>query len=118
MNLEFVRIGRGLQVRTKRAEYESEGSLFRGPPMLVDKITSGLMLFNPTNFYQFEEISSYWLVRQISVFSLFFIGQPAIHITVYNRTLTNIENTTRAVHSCNSWFKLFESVSTGEPSKL
>ena len=28
---------------------------------------------------------------------------PAVY-TVYNRTVTNIENTVRAMHSCNSWF--------------
>ena len=29
---------------------------------------------------------------------------------MYNRTVTNIENTARAVHSCNSWFLFFCSV--------
>ena len=32
---------------------------------------------------------------------MLFIGQPA---TVYNRTVTNIENTMRAVRSCNKCF--------------
>ena len=26
---------------------------------------------------------------------------------MYNRTVTNIENTVRAVHNCNSWFSYY-----------
>ena len=76
-----------------------------GPPMLVDKTKFDLMLYNHTNFYQFEESSSYWSVETNISFCLLFIGKSATHsvITVYNRTVTNIENTVRAVHSCNRW---------------
>ena len=44
-----------------------------GPPMLVDKTNFGLVLYNHANFYRFEETSSHWSVRKISVFSLLFI---------------------------------------------
>ena len=42
-----------------------------GLPMLVDKTNFGLVLYNHANFYQFEETSSYWLVKGISVFLCF-----------------------------------------------
>ena len=29
--------------------------ILHGPPMLVDKTSFGLVLYNPTNFYRFEE---------------------------------------------------------------
>ena len=76
-----------------------------GPPMLVDKTKFDLMLYNHTNFYQFEESSSYWSVERISVFVCFSLvnQRHTSVITVYNRTVTNIENTVRAVHSCNRW---------------
>ena len=75
--------------------------------MLVDKTNFGLVVYNHANFYRFEETSSYWSVKRISVFLCFsLVNQRNISgITVYNRTVTNIENTARAVHSCNSWFK-------------
>ena len=39
--------------------------------MLVDKTNFGLVLYNHANFYRFEETSSYWSVKRISVFSAF-----------------------------------------------
>ena len=51
-----------------------------GPPMLVDKTNFDVVLYNPTNFYQSEETSSYWSVKRISVFFLLFIGQPVTHL--------------------------------------
>ena len=70
--------------------------------MLVDKTNFGLVLYKHANFYWFEETSSYWLVKRISVFLCFsLVNQQHIsRITVYNRTVTKIENTVRAVHSC------------------
>ena len=50
-----------------------------GPPMLVDTTNFGLVFYNHANFYRFEETSSYWSVKQISVFSPLFIGQTATH---------------------------------------
>ena len=77
-----------------------------GPPMLVDRTNIGLVLCNHVNFYRFEETSSYWSVELISVFLCFSLlnQRHTSVITVYNRTMTNIENTVRAVQSCNSWF--------------
>ena len=79
--------------------------LLHGPPILVDKTNFGLVIYNHANFYRFEESFSYWSVKRISVFSLLFIDQSA-HLRHHNVnfTVTNIENTVRAVHSCNSWF--------------
>ena len=85
-----------------------------GPPMLVDKtnfarpINVGLGICNHTNFYRFEKTYSYWSVKRISVFLCFSLVnlRHTSGITVYNRTVTNIENTVWAVHSCNSWFCL------------
>ena len=76
-----------------------------GPPMSVDKTDFGLVLYHHANFNRFEETSSYWSVKQISVFLCFSLvnQRHTSCITVYNRTVTNIENTVRAVHSCNSW---------------
>ena len=74
--------------------------------MLVDKTNFGLVLYYHIYFYRFDEPSSYWSVKRISVF-LCFSSVNQWHnsgVTVYNRTETNIENTLRAVHSCNSWF--------------
>ena len=76
-------------------------------PMLVDTTNFGLVLYNHANLNRFEETSSYWLVKRISVFLCFsLVNQPHTSgITVYDRTVTNIENTVRrAKQSCNSWF--------------
>ena len=84
-----------------------ENNKLHGPPKLVDKTNFGLVIDNHANFYRFEETSSYWSVKRISVF-LCFSSVNQRHtscITVYNRTVTNIENTVRAVHSFNSWLK-------------
>ena len=35
------------------------------PLMLVDKTNFGLVIYNHTSFYPFEEPSSYWSVKQI-----------------------------------------------------
>ena len=80
--------------------------------MLVDKTNFGLVLYNHANFYQFEELSSYWSVARISVFLGFALvnQRHTSVITVYKCTVTNIENTLRAVHSCNGW--LFLSVNS------
>ena len=42
-----------------------------GPPMLVDKTKFGLVLYNHANIYRFDEPSSYWSVKRISVFPWF-----------------------------------------------
>ena len=70
--------------------------------MLADKTNFGLVLYNNANFYRFEETSSYWLVKRISVFLCFSLvnQRHTSGIIVYNRTETNV----RAVHSCNGWF--------------
>ena len=74
--------------------------------MLVDKTNFGLVLFNHANIYRFEESSNYWSVKRVSVFLCFLLvnQRHTSGITVYNRTVTNIEKTVRAVHSCSSWF--------------
>ena len=66
--------------------------LLHGPPRLVDKTNYGLVLCNHANFYRFEDASSDWSVKRISVF-LCFSSVKQRHtsgITVYNRTVTNI----------------------------
>ena len=77
--------------------------------MLDDKTNFGVVLYNPTNFYRFEETSSYWSVKRISVFLCFSLVNEChtSAITVYNRRVTNIENTAKAMHSCNSWLYAF-----------
>ena len=62
--------------------------------MLVDKTNFGLVLYSHANFYRFEETSSYWLVELTSVFLCFSLvnQRHTSGITVYNRTVTNIEN--------------------------
>ena len=70
--------------------------------MLVDKTNFDLVIYNRANFKQTEETSSYWSVKRISVFSLL----SDIPATSQCITVTNIENTVRAVHSCNSSFLL------------
>ena len=67
------------------------------PPMLVDKTNFGLVLYNHANIYRFEKISSHWSVKRLSVFLCFSLVNQ-------RRTVTNIENTVQAAHSCNSWF--------------
>ena len=75
--------------------------------MLVDKTNFGMVLYNHANFYRFEEISSYWSVERISIFLCFSLVNQrhtsGITVNMYNRTVTNIGNTVRAVHSCSSW---------------
>ena len=60
--------------------------------MLFDKSNLGLVLYNHTNFYRLEETSSYLLVERISVFlRVSLVNQRfSSGITVYNRTVTNI----------------------------
>ena len=79
--------------------------LLHGPPMLVDKTKFGLVLYNHANHYRFEETSSYWSVKPISVTLCFSLvnQRHTSGITVHNRTVTKIENTLGALHSCNSW---------------
>ena len=91
-----------------------------GPPMLVDKTNFGLVFHNHANFYLIEKTSSYWSVKRISVFLCFSLvsQRHTCSITVYNRTATNIENTVRAVHSCNSRFvPVFSANKDGPSSK-
>ena len=59
--------------------------------MSVDKTDFGLVLCNHANFNRFEETS----VKQISVFLCFSLvnQRHTSCTTVYNRTVTNIENT-------------------------
>ena len=63
--------------------------------MSVDKTDFGLVLCNHANFNRFEETSSYWSIKQISVFLCFSLvnQRHTSCTTVYNRTVTNIENT-------------------------
>ena len=79
-----------------------------GPPKSADKTDFGLVIYNHANFYRFGETSRYWSVKQMSDFLCFsLVNQRHIScITVYNRIMTNIENTVRAVHSCNNWFSI------------
>ena len=76
-----------------------------GPPMLVDKTNFGLVLYNHTNFYRFEETPSYCFVKRISIFLCFSLVNQwqTSSITVYNQTVTSIENTVRVMHSCSGW---------------
>ena len=46
-------------------------TILHGLPMLVDKTNFGLVLYNHSNFYWFQETSSYWPVKSISVFLCF-----------------------------------------------
>ena len=80
--------------------------LLHGPPMMVDNTNFGLVLYNHAKFCRFEESSSYWSVKRISVFLYFSLvnQRHTSGITVCKQTVTNIENTVRAVHCCNSWF--------------
>ena len=80
--------------------------LIASPQMLVDETNFGLVLYNLANFYRFEETSSYWSVKRVSVFLCFSLvnQRHTSGFTVYYRTVTNIENTVRAVRSCNSFF--------------
>ena len=87
--------------------FTSLSKLLHGPPMLVEKTNFGLVLYNYANFYPFEETSSYWLVKEYQFFSAFHWATSDTSITVYNRTVTTIENTVQAVHSCNSWFSFY-----------
>ena len=74
-------------------------SKLHGLLMLVDIM--------PT-FIGLKKTSSYWSVKRISAFLCFSLvnQRHTSGITVYIQTVTNIENTARAVHSCNSWFGL------------
>ena len=89
--------------------------LLHGLPMLADKTNFGLVPYNHANYYRFEESSSYknLSVKRISVFLCFSSVKPqhTSTITVYNSTVTNIENTVRALHSHNSWFAIIFSSS-------
>ena len=65
--------------------------------MLVDKTNFGLVLYNHVNFYRFEKTSSYWSVKRILVFLCFSLvnQRHTAGITVYDRNVTNIEDTVR-----------------------
>ena len=87
--------------------YRFQNGQYCTAPMLVDKTNFSLVLYNHANFYQFEDTSDYWSVKRIFVFLCFSLvnQRHTPSITVYNRTVTNIENIVRDVHSCNSWFQ-------------
>ena len=89
--------------------------LYNHAPMLVDKTNFGSVLYNRTNFYRFEETSSYWSLKRISDFLCFSLvnQRHTSGITENNRTVTNIENTVPAVHSYNSRFFLWDSYCPG-----
>ena len=104
-----------LRKKTYKMKFSAVGNFvvnskqeLHGPPMLVDKTNFGSVLYNHANFYRFEEISSYWSVMRRSGFLCFSLVNQRYTsaITVYNRIVTNFENTVRAVHSSNSWSKL------------
>ena len=61
--------------------------------MSVDKTDFGLVLCNHANFNRLGETSSYWSVKQISDLLCFSLvnQRHTSCITVYNRTVTNIE---------------------------
>ena len=65
------------------------------------------MPYNHANVYRFEEtsISSYWAVKRISVFLYFSLvyQRHTSRITVYNHTVTNIENTLRPAKCFRYW---------------
>ena len=63
--------------------------------MLVDKPNFGLVIYNHAKFYQFEETSSYWSIKQIPVFLCFSLVNQGhtCGITEYNLTVTYIKNT-------------------------
>ena len=54
--------------KVKKYVYCFRNLILHGPPMSVDKTDFGLVLCNHANFYRFEETSSYWSVKRISVF--------------------------------------------------
>ena len=84
--------------------------LYNHAPMLVDKTNFGSVLYNHTNFYRFEETSSYWSLKRISDFLCFSLvnQRHTSGITENNRTVTNIENTVPAVYSYNSCFYVID----------
>ena len=88
-------------------------------PVLVDNSNSGLVLYNQANFYR---LRIHLVIGQLNEchFSLLFIGQPATPsgITVYNRTVINIENTVRVVCGCNSWFETLKEASLQLQTKM
>ena len=92
--------------------------LIASPQMLVDETNFGLVLYNLANFYRFEETSSYWSVKRVSVFLCFSLvnQRHTSGFTVYYRTVTNIENTVRAVRSCNSFFLFLSGTLCCDPS--
>ena len=63
-DVEIMKIGQDFNSYCKQKELQ-------GPPMLFDKTNFGLVIYNQANFYRFEETSSYWLVKRISVFLCF-----------------------------------------------
>ena len=67
------------------------------PPMLVDKTNFGSVIYKHANFYRFEKTSSYWSVKRIAGFLCFSLvnQRHTSGISVYNRTVTNIDNAVR-----------------------
>ena len=80
-----------------------------GPPMLADKTNFGLVFYNHANFYRFQETSIYWSFKRISVFLCFSLVKQrhTSGITVYNRTVTDIENTVRACIAAIAGYVLY-----------
>ena len=77
--------------------------------MLVDKTNFGLMLYNHANFYRFGETSNYWSVKRKAVFLCYSLInlRHTPGITVYNRTVTNIENTVPCIAAIAGIFAYF-----------
>ena len=70
------------------------------PPMLVDETNFGLVLYNNANF---KGLRKHLVIGQLNEYQFF----SAFHWSTSDpppaSQCTNIGNTARAVHSCNSW---------------
>ena len=72
---------------------------------LIRPMNIGFVSYNHANFYRFGEHLVIGQLNEYQCFSAFhWSTSDTSGITVYKCTVTNIENTVRALHSCNCWF--------------
>ena len=88
--------------------------------MLADKANFGSVLYNHAYFYRIEETSMYWLVERISVFLRFSLvnQQHTFAFTVYNRTVTNIENLCRPFIAAKAGYIIFLEIPLSNANRI
>ena len=61
--IQMIRMDKSTGQKRVKEERNNLHTVLHGPPILVDKTNFGLVTYNHSNFYPFEETSSYRSVK-------------------------------------------------------